>query len=157
MLAAMILLNIGSLAISAFIVQGRLESISTLINEQTSRIQNQSKLEQEMVSAHEMLEIRSQRIDWAPKLALLSEKLDKNLQIDGFEGSTDRGKIPRKFMITGQSCNKDIQISVFTQLVEILRVDPRISNDFSNLKLGSVGGGSGTQFQIIGESQKGGS
>ncbi len=152
-----VVLAIGSLVLSAFLISDRVDSLDEVVSDHMNRIQSQSALEKELISAREMLEIRSNRIDWAPKLAMLSEKLTEDLQIVEFEGATQRGKTAKKLAIVGESRNKEIQISVFTEFVNVLRIDPRISNDFSSLRLGSVGGGAGTRFQILGDDSEGGS
>lgn len=155
--SGIVFLAIGSLVMSAFLINDRVASLSEIVGHQTDRIQNQSALELELVSAREMLEIRSKRIDWAPKLAMLSEKLTDDLQIVEFEGATQRGKTKKKLAIIGETGSEDVQISVFTEFVDLLRIDPRLSNDFSSLRLGSVGGGAGTRFQILGDDSEGGS
>ncbi len=157
MLSGLIFFSIGSLVLSAIIINGRLSLASSYVAEQNSRIASQTALETELLSLREMLDIRAQRIDWAPKLAMLSEKMHEDLQIVDFDGCNDRGKKPKKLTILGESRNKDLQISVFTEFVDILSIDPRLSNDFANLRLGSVGGGAGNGFQIIGDDSEGGS
>jgi len=155
--SGVVVLAIGSLIMSAFLINDRVASLSEIVSHQTNLIQNQSALEHELVSAREMLEIRSKRIDWAPKLAMLSEMLTEDLQIVEFEGAIERGKTKKKLAIIGETGDEDVQISVFTGFVDMLRMDPRLSNDFSSLRLGSVGGGSGTRFQILGDDSEGGS
>ena len=99
---------------------------------------------------------RTRVTGWSPMLALLSEKIGDDLQLIGFEGVAERGRTQKKLTIAGTSRDESIQMHVFTKFVDTLRVDQRISGDFPNLRLGSVGGGKGTKFQILGDGEESG-
>jgi len=153
-MGGLLLLSLGSLVLSAFLVQTRVAGLSEVVDGQMTQIESQSAMLQELVCAREMLNLRGSRIDWAPKLAMLSEKINYDLYLINFEGNRERGNVARKLLLAGESRDEGVQMQVFTRFVDTLREDPRISADFPNLKLGSVGGGQGNQFKIMGDNEE---
>ena len=152
-----VLLLIGSLTLSALLLHERTASFDRRISAQTRLLGEHNEQERILALANEIVDIRSARIDWSPKLAALGESIDRNLKLVDLQGNApDRGKNPR-FEVWGEALKDDVQVGVFSSFVEVLRKDQRIIGDFPGLSLGGIKDGKHTRFQIIATPEQGGS
>lgn len=156
-LMGMILLVIGSLSLSALLLHEKMSSYTSQISSQVEALEGTAEQQRVLALADEIVYLRSSRIDWSPKLAALSEKIDPNLLLVEFKGNiADRGQ-PARLEMWGEALKDEVQISVFSNFVEVLRDDERFVQDFPGLHLGGIKDGKRTRFQVICNSGQGGS
>ena len=149
LLAGFVVLTIGSLSLSAILVSERVSGLKQQMQVQSARLDSKTEQYQVLQSAKEMLVIRSERIDWAPKLAALSGVISRDLILVQFDGEAARGKTEASLELWGEGIQADVQIGVFTELAESLGGHPRYLWDFPDLRLGTVQGGRKQRFQIV--------
>lgn len=156
-LMGVVLLVIGSLSLSALLLHDKMSSCNQQITSQTELLMGTTEQRRALALADEVVALRNTRIDWSPKLAALSERIDPNLILVEFKGNiADRGQ-PARLEIWGEALKDEVQISVFSNFVEVLRDDERFVQDFPGLQLGGIKDGKRTRFQVICISEQGGS
>ena len=156
-LMGMVLVVIGSLTLSALLLHEKVSSYDQRIAMQAEKLKGQNEEQRVLALAEEIVQLRGARIDWSPKLTVLSEKIDPSLQLVEFQGNAaSRGKIAH-LEIWGEALKDDVQVGVFSSFVDVLRRDERLVQDFPGLKLGGIKDGKRTRFQIICNTEQGGS
>jgi len=156
-LMGMVMLVIGSLTLSALLLNEKARDVGNRISTQAQRLEIQGDPADALALANEIVELRGQRIDWAPKLAALSETIDGDLLLVEFKGNApDRGK-PSHLEMWGEALKDEVQVGVFSSFVDSLRADQRLVADFPGLRLGGIQDGKRTRFQVLWTPEQGGS
>ena len=103
----------------------------------------------ELDLARELLRRRARRIDWSPKLAALSHKIDDRLrltEVNGRRASRGRGAL---LEVVGELRGRERDTQAVLRLVDSLGADPRITGDLTTVRLGTIEWSGGSRFQLL--------
>jgi len=154
-MAGFMLMIMGSLVLSTILVGSRIVSMRSEIRHQSAQFSSKSEQFSALKSAREMLDIRSKRVDWAPKLAALSDLISHDLILVEFEGYSPTEKREASLEMWGEARREGVQIGVLTRFAEALSADPRFHGEFPDLRLGSVQDARKTRFQLLAGNEEG--
>jgi Tfp pilus assembly protein PilN len=146
---ALELVLVVALVITGLLLREQAEGLRSDVASLRQQMNRASVQRPEMDVALQMLEIRQGRIDWSPKLASLSQQINRSLRLMELTGQTQAKGRDQILEIAGmiRGGGSDMQpVSVF---IDSLRADPRISADFPFVRLGNVGGDGSTRFQVL--------
>lgn len=150
-------LIVGSLYLSGSLIADRADALRRDLPGLEARMAAYHQPGPELDTARSLVKIRSSRIEWAPKLAALSELIDASLLLNRVSGQITVKRSPAKFEIGGQVRRGKNHLEMVTGFVKSLQDDERIAGSFPNIRLDTLKGDDG-EFQIIcGQSKKEGS
>lgn len=99
--------------------------------------------------ARELFRRRSQRIDWSPKLASLSQQIDDRLRLTEVSGRTTSKGRHALLEIDGELRGRERDTEAVLHFVESLGQDRRITGDFATVRLGTIEWSGGSRFQVL--------
>ncbi len=143
------LLVVGSLYLSASLLSDRADQLKEMLPGLQARIANYKQAGPELEIARQMLQLRDQRIDWAPKLAAMSEVIPPSLQLERLDGQIDIKREPAKLELEGKVIRGGDHLEQVTDFISSLQADSRISTKFPGVRLETLKGDQSGQFQIV--------
>lgn len=152
LLLAVEALLLVTLAVSSFLLRDQGRALQADVQRLEARLGAISADDATLGPARELVGIRRARIDWAPKLAAISETIDPSLRIVTIEGTLPDRNRPRQLKLTGLSRDASSQREGVARFIDALRADRRIGADFPVIRLGTIQGGESSRFQVVGES-----
>lgn len=147
------LILVGVLALSGTLLSEQAAAIRSEISRIGVQGSGRAADAGELSLARQLLDLRLSRIDWSPKLASLSERIDSDLILDKVTGQVASKGQPAKLLIRGGVRSSSDPLRSASGFVETLRSDPRIATDFPKIRLGNIGGDEGGRMQIVCEAQ----
>lgn len=146
------ILFLGGSMLSVALLQERIRMLRADIGRLPLQTLSAGPTQPELEAARRLVQVRQTRLDWAPKIAALSQDIDPRLQLIEVVGQVaDKGRPPR-FSLVGVWRGTDTQMEPVSRFMEQLRKDQRISRDFPGIQLGTVQTDQSKQFQVICES-----
>jgi len=136
-----------SLGLSAILLGERAEGLAESVRQLAGRVSAEHEPNPALPVALEILQVRSQRIDWAPKLAALSGCIDNSLRLGEAHGQTKSRDREAQLELRGLIRGRDPQVEVVSRFVEALQEEPRIAEEFGHVQLGTIEGAD--RFHII--------
>ncbi len=103
----------------------------------------------ELDVVQQLVTIRRERIDWSPKLAALSARIDSSLQLVRIDGTIRVKRAPARFDLQGELPGTDLNLHIIYSFIDELRGDPRVVEDFPSIKLEAFKGGRTSEFDVI--------
>ncbi|MBD3162613.1 MAG: hypothetical protein GF346_09620 [Candidatus Eisenbacteria bacterium] len=141
---------------------------SVLLDEQAARLDqeidqlNRSLAQRQPVDssteiqvARELALIRAQRIDWAPKLTAISERIDPDLRLERIIGQVGQRNGPPRFALTGVASASGSDMELVNRFMKSLRKESRITIDLPDVRLETLKGDGTGQFEIVCEKRLG--
>ncbi len=152
LLLAIEALLLVAMAVSSYLLRDQSRTLQTEVQRLEARVAGQPADDAALGPARELVGIRRARIDWAPKLAALSETIDPALRIVTIEGTLPDKNRPRQLKLTGLSRDESSQREGVARFIDALRADRRIVADFPVIRLGTIQSGESSRFEVVGES-----
>jgi len=143
------LLVVGSLYLSASLLSDRADQLKDMLPGLQSRISAYKQPGPELEIARQMLQLRDQRIDWAPKLAAMSEIIPLSLQLERLNGHIELKREPAKLELEGKVVRGKDHLEQVTEFIASLQDDDRISAKFPGVHLETLKGDQSGQFQVV--------
>jgi hypothetical protein len=139
---------VGVLVVSAALIREQSASIRAEISHLSTRLGEESASRPGLETARQILDLRENRVVWSPKLACLSDRIDRALVLKEVVGQVSE-KRPAEMTVTGQVRSGSAQMEPVARFMEAIRNDPRMRDPFSNVRLGALEGTEGSTFQIV--------
>lgn len=147
------LLGIEIVLVASFLVSGLLlreqaANQRATISRMSQQLRDEGVISPEVDIARQMLAVRQERIDWSPKLAALSERIDPSLilvRVSAFEEGREEGRL----MEIEGTTRDETGLADVSRFVGALREDPRIVGDLPDVQLGNIRGAEGGRFLVV--------
>jgi hypothetical protein len=97
--------------------------------------------------AQEIISIRSNRVEWATKLAAISRDLAPGLVLVNVTGQVTSGE-SSVLQIEGRIAGNVQEVEAVSRFVEGLRSERELTRDFPQVRLGTIAGDDVPRFQI---------
>jgi hypothetical protein len=137
-----------TLVLSGVLLGERARDLRGEVERLSSHVRAGTRPQSELDLARETVRIRDARVDWSPKVAALSQQIDSRLQLIQMTGQSAGMGRPARLSLIGIWQGADTPMEPVSRFMERLRSDPRISQDFPDIELGTVQGGESNRFQI---------
>ena len=147
-LAGLEIAIVGWLLVSGFLLQERISSLRAEIPRLTARVQDRSQPIPALRIARAMMQTRLARVDWAPKLAAMAERIDPSLELSKIAGQATARTTLTKLDITGRVRGGGRPLEDVAGFLAALKADPRLAGDFPSMNLGNLGGREADRFEI---------
>ena len=132
-------LLVGSLLLSASLLDERVQAMQTATERLEADARGAARHDQADVAlARAILQIRSQRVDWAPQLAALSERIGPRLILTSLLGESRAGRARPSLKLEGLFRNSTADLEAATAFAAALREDERISITFPRCEVDRV-------------------
>lgn len=141
-------LLVGILVVSAALIREQCSSLRAEISHLSTRLGEESGPRPGLETARQILERRANRLIWSPKLACLSDRIDRALILQEVVGQVSE-KRPAELTVTGQVRTGSAQMEPVARFMEAMRSDARMKDPFSNIRLGTLEGTESSKFQIV--------
>ncbi len=129
---------IGSLVLNAQFLDSKIDSVSAELPRLEEYIQTESVPREDLVTARELVELRRNRVDWAPKLAALSHAVTRNVKLVKLEGRRENADSPATLAINGEAKVDSKQLERVSAFLGRLREDDAFGPSFASITLGNV-------------------
>lgn len=143
------LLVVGSLYLSASLLSDRAEQLRSSLPALEARIAAFKQPGPELETARQMVKLREQRIDWAPKLAAMYDIVTPSLQLERLAGQIAIKREPAKFELEGKVVRGGDHLEKVTEMIVSLQDDSRIAAEFPGVRLESLKGDQSGQFMVV--------
>jgi len=139
---------IAALTISSILLQERVAALRMQHGELAARVKSGGGQGlTEATPATAFLELRSARIDWAPKIAAVSNLISDDLILSEILGESERKRNTSRFEMLGTIRQNDSGAEAVSRFVERLKADRSVSADFQDVGVGYIKG-SGS-FRVV--------
>jgi hypothetical protein len=155
LLLGVALLQAAALFVSGHLLGEQVQALQASLPRLSSAQVAESEAAPEVQIARELLQVRSQRLDWTPKLAALSERILPSLRILQLEGRPRQKDSPALLELTGEIRASSAQLEAVSAFIQALQEDPRLAEDFPVIKLGNLQEGPASRFLVSCESRSG--
>lgn len=148
-------LVIALLAVSGILLSERASGLRLGLTPLQQRVAEASQPQPERQVAQALIDMRLNRVDWAPKLAAVGERLDDTLQLTRLSGKMAERRTPAKFEVGGKVRNGRDELEKVTRYIDALKGDPRVTANFPDIRLDSVKGDGSGKFNVYCASEGG--
>jgi len=140
---------VGSLVMSAALLREQTSDYREGVARLAAFAQEAGQPDPLLETARQILNVRSSRIDWSPKLTALAAGISPSLQLDRVAGQCAAPKQSAQLEMTGGMRGGDVRLEDVSSFMEVLRSDSRITWDFPHIELGTLKGGSASNFRLL--------
>ena len=148
-MVALPILFCGALVTSYFILESERDTLETRIPRLSENLRTETRPTLELDVVQQLVQVRQERIDWAPKLAALSARIDSTLQLARVSGRVGVKKTPAYFDLRGKLIADQQDLQIIYDFIDDMREDPRLADDFPNIKMEAFKGGTECQFDLV--------
>jgi hypothetical protein len=141
-------LLVASLGLTGLLIREQADTLRGEAAELSQRAERGPTDEPELAVGREILRLREERIEWAPKLAVLSRSIDRRLRLSELEGRIGIRRQTPSLELKGEILPGGSMQTVFG-FVDELQSDSWISEDFPEIKLGNLEGGGASRFLLV--------
>ena len=152
-LAALGLLLIVSLAVSARLLEERAGQLRAEIPKLESQLQAAQAPNPDFDTAQQLLKLRQDRLAWSPKLAALATGIGPSIRLLEVTGSSKRKGEPPKLSLVGVTAHSRAGMEPVVAFMDALRSEPTVSTDLPNIQLENLKGGGSSRFRIVCETE----
>ncbi|MFO7653330.1 MAG: hypothetical protein R6X25_05840 [Candidatus Krumholzibacteriia bacterium] len=132
-------LLVGSLAVSARLLEDRAENVRASIERTRSQAAGPVEVaEGDVRLARAILQVRQARIDWSPQLAALSERIGPELVLETVKGTGPGPRRSASMQLEGRFRSGRESLTAVTEFVGSLREDERIAAVLPRCSIGEM-------------------
>lgn len=146
-------LLVAALGLGASLLQERRDALAGEITRLESVVARGERDGGDIEQARELYELRRTRVEWSPLLAAISDALPPALVLGEIQGQVGRDRMRAHLELTGLTRSGESDLGEVSAFVAALRGDPRVTDGFPQVTLGSIRSGSG-DFQVYGDPAK---
>lgn len=141
---------VGALGLGASLLQERRDALAGEISRLESMVSRGDRDDATLEQARELHVIRLARLEWSPLLAGVAEALPPSLLLGEIQGQAAHNRVRAHLEFSGVTRNGAGDVGGVSDFVGGLRADPRVTDGFPEITLGSIRSGSG-DFQVYGD------
>ncbi len=142
-------LLVGGLLLSASLLDERVEAAREATSRLEARLQERPALPaRDLALGRAILQVRSGRIDWSPKLAAVGERIGPQLVLEELKGRAAGTRAGAELEMTGRFRSSGNDFEAADRFVGELRQDERFAGVFPRCDLQNVGG-RGSGFTVV--------
>ena len=141
-------LLVGVLVLSVVLLREQESKVRTEIAQLGLSLKEESAPRPGLDAARQLLAIRESRVIWSPKLACLSDRIDRALILQEVVGQVSDRR-PAELKLTGQVRSGSAQMEPVARFIENMRGDLRMRNPLSDIRLGTLEGTESSKFEIV--------
>ena len=142
---------LGSLGISNLLIREQVSDLEASLPRLRAQVSSEDvdATEREVRVARELVRVRGRRMDWSPKLASITQHIDRSMRLSQLEARASAPRVSAELKLQGQAAQRSHTLETVTQFVDRLREDTLLSIDLPLVELGSVEGDRGGTFQVV--------
>jgi Tfp pilus assembly protein PilN len=141
---------VGAYGLGASLLEERRDALADEISRLETMVARSDRDDTALEQARELHGIRLSRLEWSPLLAAVSESLPPQLVLDELQGQAAQNRVRAHLEFTGVTRSAAGDLTSVSEFVGALRADPRVTDGFPEISLGSIRSGSG-DFQVYGD------
>ena len=142
-------LLVGAIILSDSLLREQVGALRTELPRLEAELVQATRERPELDQAVDMLDLRSQRVDWSPKLAAIAENLDPSLMLVELDARGITETERTRLNISGQYRNKKANLTTVSAYIEKLRQDPRFLDGFATVDLGNIRSDGAGEFDLV--------
>ncbi|MBC8423608.1 hypothetical protein H8E07_05755 [bacterium] len=140
---------VGALVLSDSLLRERSASLRSDLVQLEQRVAKETLDRPELSQALDLLEVRSDRIDWSPKFAALAEHIDESLVLMELDGRAFTNRERASLTISGQYRTDQGSLGTVSTYLDRLRGDGRLHGDFPQITLGNIRSDGKGEFDLL--------
>jgi Tfp pilus assembly protein PilN len=138
-----------SLGISGFLIREQVSSLGGEVARLSAKVQTVSAVESpEIEVARQLMTRRRDRIEWSPKLAVLSRTIGPKLRLSDLDGRMRIQRQPPRMQVTG-TIRSGGDVETVLEFIEALQAEDWLTRDFPEIRLGNLEGGGASRFLLV--------
>jgi len=143
----LVALLVAGLAVGSLLLSERLR----LARELASRLEARSEPggRADLGPAEELAAARRGRIDWAPKLAAVAERIEADLALARIECHSASRNTPARLVLTGRARPAGAEVEIAGRVMARLGEDPRITEDFPGVQIEALPGDRASEITLV--------